>query len=193
MKHFERLTADDVLTPANGITALGLFLVLAGSFYLYKPAGLALVIVGRALDLVDGPVARATKRTRFSVIFDPLADKIALAAIIAAVFAYGLVPWPVALYVLLYNVAISVLAFRTYDYKGKIGATIAGKLTMFFQTTTILLFIASGLAPTGPGVALAVFAYANLITSIPLALVTFWTYRRLLKRSRSRHSTTIEM
>jgi phosphatidylglycerophosphate synthase len=135
------------------------------------------------MDLLDGPVARATKSTRFSTVFDPFTDKIALAAILASVLWYDVMPWPVALFIALQNITMVVLAYKTYDRANKLGATVLGKLNMFAQTTTILLFIASSLAPKGPHALLAVAAYADFAASIALGLLSIGLYTRMLRKT----------
>lgn len=182
MVKLEKFTKDDVVTPANGITLLGLILVIIGCFYLNELSGLFLVALGRFMDLLDGPVARATGVTRFSIVFDPFTDKIAIAAILFSSLWFGLVPWPVVLFIIFQNLLTIVLALRKYKNKNKIGATILGKLNMFFQTTTVLLFILSSLTPTGLSALLIVLAYANFIACLPLGLMSAITYTSSARR-----------
>lgn len=175
-------TARDILTPANAITLAGLLVTLAGSFYLDSTLGLVLVLIGRSLDLVDGPVARATKTTKFSVFFDPTADKIALAGIIAAVIYYDMAPLPVVLYIIAQNLVVSILSIIAQKRQVAVGALIPGKLNLFFQTVAIFLFVIahifhqnwSSIATTG--------AYIALVLSLPLAILATKSYAQLLRQ-----------
>jgi phosphatidylglycerophosphate synthase len=170
------ITKHDVLTAANAITLLGLILTLIGCFYLDSLVGLGLIVAGRALDLVDGPVARATQQTRFSVIWDPIADKLALLGIVIGVLAFQIAPWWIVLYIVLQNLTTTLLATRAYKQQQTKGALIPGKLNMFFQMSCVILFIASNLTPAGLSNNLLVLAYASFIISLPLAAWANYKY-----------------
>jgi cardiolipin synthase len=176
-----KYTTYQMMTPANGITLIGLVLTLAGCFYLNSWLGLSLVVLGRLLDLVDGPVARATRKTEFSVFFDPTADKIALGAILISILLFGLVPWPVILYILLQNLVVVVLSLRANKYKKAVGAVIPGKLNMFFQQSSIVLFVTAHLVSDSLQGTAEVIAWISMLTSVPFAVLATRAYARLLK------------
>jgi phosphatidylglycerophosphate synthase len=170
---------QDILTPANAITLLGLVLSVIGSFNLNRGLGLGLVIVGRMLDLVDGPVARASHHTtKFSIIFDPIADKLALASIIIAVIHFQLAPMFVIFYIVVQNAVVSYLSIKAERQNKAVGAVIPGKLNMFFQTSAIMLFIWAHFVSTDWSVVLKVLAYTSFILSLPLGLIATRAYAR---------------
>lgn len=176
-----RYTAYQMATPANAITLVGLLLTLAGCLFLDTWAGLLLVVFGRLLDLIDGPVARATRKTEFSVFFDPTADKLALAAILVSVSLYNLVPLAVVAYVLLQNLAVVTLSLKANKHRKAVGAIIPGKLNMFFQQSAIVWFIAASLIPNELHIFPLILAWINFALSIPFALFATRGYAKLLQ------------
>lgn len=174
-------TARDILTPANAITLIGMLITLVGCFWLDTSMGLALVFFGRLLDLVDGPVARATQTTKFSVFFDPTADKIALAGILTAVIYYDLAPLPIVLYIIAQNLAVSVLSIIAQRQNKAVGALIPGKLNLFLQTSSIFLFIIAHLISNNWSSTLTMLGYLSFLASLPFALLATKSYADLLK------------
>lgn len=167
-------------TPANGVTLVGLLLTVAGCIFLNTWAGLLLVVFGRLLDLVDGPVARATRKTEFSVFFDPTADKLALAAILISITALKLVPLAIVAYILLQNLVVVALSLKANKHRKAIGAIIPGKLNMFFQQSAIVWFIVAQLIPNELHIFPLILAWANFIISIPFAILATRGYAKLL-------------
>ncbi|MDB5186004.1 MAG: CDP-diacylglycerol--glycerol-3-phosphate 3-phosphatidyltransferase [Candidatus Saccharibacteria bacterium] len=173
-----RITLRYVLAPANVITLVGLIITIIGCFKLNTLSGLGLVLIGRSFDLLDGPVARFMNDTRISKFFDPTADKIALTAILLSVLAYGLTPWYIVLYVAFQNVLVAILSVKALKAGKAEGAAISGKLNVFFQTMSILLFIVSHLF-TGQFAHFAnIAAYASILLSLPLAFRAIFVYSR---------------
>jgi phosphatidylglycerophosphate synthase len=177
-----KYTRQDILTPANAITLLGLILVLVGCFYLDTWTGIILVVLGRVMDLIDGPVARATNTTKFSVFWDPTADKIALAGILAGVLYFGLAPLPIVLYVLVQNAVVAYLSIKAERRNMAVGALIPGKLNLFFQNGAIVLFIVSHLVSGDWSTMYSVLAYSSFFISIPFGVIATQKYAELLEK-----------
>jgi phosphatidylglycerophosphate synthase len=184
MRHNKGMTfsKDQVMTPANAITLAGLLIVLYGCLHINTVAGLVTIAVGRSFDLIDGPVARATKRTEFSVYMDPTADKLAMLGILLGTFYYGLAPWWVIIYVFLQNLATSVVSIVAQHKKTAVGALWPGKINLFLQTCAIFLFIAGHVFHSLPAHAVYAAAYVCLAVSIPLAIWALKAYSALIPR-----------
>ena len=87
---------QEVLTTPNLISSGGFGLVVAGSIESDPAKSLYLTATGRALDLVDGPVARLTGQgSDFGAKVDAGFDKFGMAAIVAGALTHKRIP-PVA-------------------------------------------------------------------------------------------------
>lgn len=177
---FER---RDVFAPASFITLLGVILCLIGAFKLSQPSGLWLILVGRAMDLIDGPVSRATRASRFGGMFDATADKIALAAILTSCFYYKLAPLGALLYILLHNV-LNAVASVIAERKGREPVTsVSGKLSMFGENIALLLYVISSIPAFGHDYRAA--AVTVLVLSLPFGFKASWVY---IKRTLDSHN-----
>lgn len=176
-----KYTSQDILTPANAITLLGLILTLIGCFYLDSWTGIILVVLGRVMDLIDGPVARATNTTKFSVFWDPTADKIALTGILISILVHTLAPLPIVLYIFVQNAAVAYLSIKAERQSKAVGALIPGKLNLFFQISAIVMFILANLVSGDWATLYRVIAYASFFISVPLAFIATQKYAELLQ------------
>jgi phosphatidylglycerophosphate synthase len=164
---------NDITTPASIITLAGLLLSIYGAFQLNTVHGLVLVAIGRGLDLIDGPVSRLTRPTRFGAAFDATSDKIALLAILIACFTYDIQPiWLVA-YVAIHNLLNSVLSVVAEKRGNNPEASLDGKLSMFFENIALGLAILS-LSLHNPG--LQAWAVVSIILSLPLGFMASISY-----------------
>lgn len=173
-----RVRRADLITPANGITTAGLFICLIGSLFLNRPLGLTLVLIGRAFDLIDGPVARATRSSQFSKFLDPTADKIALLGILAGAWYYELLPEAALWYVLAQNGLVSVISVAAQRNGTAIGALIAGKINLFLQMCALALFIGS--VVLAGGTSLWAYGWAVLGLSVPFGILATYRYAKQL-------------
>lgn len=86
-----------VVTLANGITVLGLVLVIAGVVLLGKGdmwTGLLCIAIGRLLDVADGIVAEWTStKSPLGEAADAIADKLGTFLVIGSLLAFELAPW----------------------------------------------------------------------------------------------------
>ncbi|PID32239.1 hypothetical protein CR970_01470 [Candidatus Saccharibacteria bacterium] len=162
---------EDILTPANAVTLAGLALTLYGSIHLETALGFWLLVLGRSLDMVDGPVARRTHTSRFGIALDAVADKLSLIPISVALLVYGLAPVIAVWYVVAQNAVVAAynLVASHRGVRGK--PTKSGKLNVFLQMSSLILFAGGSLVSnTMLSTVIAIAAWFSLGASIPLAL-----------------------
>lgn len=170
---------DDIYRPASLITIAGFVLSVWGAFKLNTPSGLALVVIGRFLDLVDGPVSRLTQPTRFGAVLDATADKFALLALLIAAFLFQSVPLLVLSYVFAHNILNGVLAVIAQKRGHEPETAISGKLSMFGENAALFAFI---LASYGYGVFIGL-GWGLFIASIPFGIGATTVYALYALRS----------
>ncbi len=72
---------EDIFSAANAVTTTGLALSAYGAVNIDELSGVMLFGLGRALDVIDGKVARRYHSSEFGAKFDAVADKIAVAMV----------------------------------------------------------------------------------------------------------------
>lgn len=172
------ITKKDVFTVANAITIMGLILVVLGSTRLNTQTGLFLVVLGRAFDLIDGPVARFTHTSKFSAILDPTVDKLALLSIVVALFYFSLAPGLIVSYVVVYNLLITALSLKAFRAGKSDHALIPGKINLFFQNISLISFVASSVFPEAASTA-NIIGIVSIVASLPFALFAIKSYSEL--------------
>ncbi len=142
----------NTVTLAALVPGLAAALAIAHQHYL---AGLALILLNRVLDGLDGAVARATRTTDFGGFLDIVADFIFYVAVpigFGMALPGNLLPalWLVGSFAL---TGISFLAFATLAAKHGIETTAHGRKSFFYDTglaegtETILVFAVMCLFP----------------------------------------------
>lgn len=164
-----RVTTRDVFSPANIVTLVGFGLTTYGSFRLQTTAGFWLVLVGRILDVLDGPIARRTHTSRLGAVLDATVDKFTVLTITLGLLAYQRAPVVIVLYILLQNVVTSLMNIVSARRKIVVESTRAGKLNIFMQMTCMILFAGSALLSGWHHTALATCAYLAGALSLPFA------------------------
>ena len=156
---------------ANSVTLAALVPGLAAAFAIahhHYLAGLALILLNRLLDGLDGAVARATRTTDFGGFLDIVADFIFY---VAVPIGFGMalpenqLPalWLVGSFAL---TGTSFLAFATLAAKRGIETSAHGRKSFFYDTglaegtETILVFVLMCLFPAG--FAIIAYGYAAL-------------------------------
>jgi cardiolipin synthase (CMP-forming) len=166
----------DLLLPGSLVTLAGLVLTVVGATLLNHWAGIGLILLGRSLDLLDGPIARATHTvTALTVILDPIADKLALVAIVLGLIYYQLAPWQAIIYVAGANLVVAALSTIAERKGNARGALIPGKLAMFFQSTALILFALAPLLPSQTQI-IHTLAISSILLSMPcvgLAIIRY--------------------
>jgi phosphatidylglycerophosphate synthase len=138
-----KVEREDILTPANVTTIIGLALTLHGAANLDSLQGIVEVGIGRGLDLVDGPLARRFHASRFGAALDGTADKLATLALLSGALYYDAVPEVFIGYVFAQNAVNAGLAVYA-EHKGlNPESSIAGKRGMFFQNLALGSFALS--------------------------------------------------
>jgi phosphatidylglycerophosphate synthase len=132
---------QDVLTPANLLSVIGLTFVIAGAIQLETLRGVMLFGIGRSLDVFDGLVARRTHTSDLGAIIDAVADKSAVLVITIAVLVKHLMPWPAVAYIVLCNFANMVINLYAEATEHDVTTNRAGKREMFLHTTAVFLFL----------------------------------------------------
>lgn len=165
-----KLQRDDIATPANLISLIGLVLVIIGTLNLTTWTGLILLAIGRFLDIADGYVARRTHTSDFGAAVDATTDKLTIVLIIIALLRFDLAPLWVILYILVQNVLVATIAVAASRRYIQLKTSFAGKRNMFLQNIAMLFFAWSALVSGSAFTIVFVISYAVLIASIPLAI-----------------------
>jgi phosphatidylglycerophosphate synthase len=138
----------DVFTAPNAISVAGFVLVLSGTSRIRTPRGLTSVVLGRASDLIDGTVARATGATSdFGAALDAALDKLGMAAILTSAFRQRCLPRPALLGVVVHNAlnAGATLLQQRRRPDRTLRPTVTGKLSMFAENIGVLAHVAANL------------------------------------------------
>jgi len=137
--------ARDLLTPANAVTLTGALLSFAGAYRLNTSAGLALVIVGRICDILDGPLARRTHTSRFGAMLDATCDKLVALALLIASYHYRIVPIIFLVLIFAYHLTVTVLNV-IIEHRGTAArVTQDSKRTMFLHISSLIFFVGAHL------------------------------------------------
>ncbi|TRD22578.1 CDP-alcohol phosphatidyltransferase family protein [Palleronia caenipelagi] len=170
---------------ANGVTLAGLVVGLASAVLIASHmmvAGLALLLLSRLADGLDGAVARATRKTHFGGYLDIVADfafygAIPLAFAIHAPDANAI---PAAyLLVSFYVNGTTFLGFAILAEKNGMETTSQGEKTLYYSngllegTETILFFVLLCLFPAIFPIAAAVFGTLCFATAT-LRVIAAW-------------------
>jgi len=135
-----KIARQDLATPANGMTLLGLAFTLFGAAHLQTLSGIALVFFGRLLDIIDGHVARQTHSSEFGALLDVSADKLAI--LVLSLYMYFLYPSIrlFILFILLQNSFNVLLGLNGLGTGIKTSPSLDGKHAMFFEVATLIYF-----------------------------------------------------
>jgi len=145
-----RYTIEEISTPSNLLSLFRLVMAVP-LWYLFDYLGqpgmrviiFSVVVIAALTDILDGYLARKYDQvTEFGKIIDPLADKVAIAAIIIKLFIIGEIP-P---YYFIMIIARDVLIFLGGMFVArKIGrvlpSNVLGKITVIIIGIVILLIV----------------------------------------------------
>ncbi|THF73126.1 CDP-alcohol phosphatidyltransferase family protein [Cohnella fermenti] len=153
-------------------------LFLALYFYDHAVYALLVVLLAGLTDLLDGYIARRSGQiTLTGTMLDPLADKLMMMSVIAALLIGGEIPWLAAAAMAFREVGM-IVSSAIFHFRGKrtVPANVYGKLTTFVYYVAILflfLDIEGGVEILWLAVAL----------SFVTTGVYFMTFRRLNRAS----------
>lgn len=167
---------------ANAITVAGMWVGLAAGFAIalgHVAAGLALILINRLLDGLDGAVARATRMSDFGGYLDIVADFVFYVAVpvgFAALDAANCLP-AVMLLASFALTGTSFLAFATMAAKRGLETTAHGRKSFFYYTglaegtETIVAFVMMCLWSSHFGQIALFFAALCIATVVQRTLV----------------------
>ncbi len=128
------------------VSRLGLTGVFVGCFYLplANAVSIAMIIFGvaAATDYFDGQIARARGIvTNFGKLFDPLADKILIAAAFVVLTAGGLIPAWITITILAREFFVTGIRLVAAGQGAVLAAEKLGKHKMLWQIITVIYFM----------------------------------------------------
>ena len=136
-----RPSCKEVLTAPNAISVAGYLLVLSGTTRMTTARGVASIVAGRASDLIDGTVARATGTTSdFGAGLDASLDKLGMATILTGAWLHRSMPRPAILAMILHNAlnaTATVIHARRWP-EDPLRQTRVGKVVMFAEEVGVL-------------------------------------------------------
>lgn len=105
------------------------------------PAGLLLGLIG-ATDWVDGFLARRLGQvSELGKVLDPVADRLAITAAVVGGWVAGVLPWPVALALVVREVAVAVgAAFAAWRWAVRVEVRFLGKVATFGLYSAVASF-----------------------------------------------------
>jgi CDP-diacylglycerol--glycerol-3-phosphate 3-phosphatidyltransferase len=173
-----KFTIEEISTPSNLLSMLRLVLAVPLWYllgYLYNPNMriiIFLILVFAAItDVLDGYIARKYNQvTEFGKIIDPLADKVAVGAIIIKLFLMGEIPGYYFLMIIGRDILIFIGGMFVAKKIGRVLPSNAlGKITVI-NIGIIILLLVIGLSKSS-------FVYLSLYaTSIILIFVSLIAY-----------------
>lgn len=171
---------NGIVTPANGVTFVGLGVALAGIIELLARHfwwAIILLAVGRLLDIADGVVAdRTGTKSALGEILDATVDKVVTVLTVAALFVAQAAPWWLLGVFILPHIIISIIVIIGRATDLKLHPSRLGKTTMLLAWIVIplvLLINALGLIWPHP---LVVLTYAAALVSAGFGFVTAYSY-----------------
>jgi phosphatidylglycerophosphate synthase len=133
------------VTPGNIISVIGFLLVIAGSLLFLTDsqlAGLALILIGRFADLLDGFIANATgTKSPVGEAVDAFVDKLGALIVLIAITVTGYLPVVAAGLILLNNLgSVGVFALAR-QRNGRVHPTAVGKIGTALEWLAVPLFV----------------------------------------------------
>lgn len=194
----ERNTRENILTPANVVTLVRIFLIPVFVAVLVSPwpslldkfpvfeelqpwVAAAVFIVISATDAIDGYLARSRDEvTDFGKFLDPLADKILVCAALLGLVELQVLPSWIALIILAREFIVSGLRMLAAAQGLVVAASWYGKVKTCSQIVAIVAFIikdsvllvSSGAFATGFGV----FAWLAMLFAVVMTIVSMVDY-----------------
>ncbi len=179
------VSKQDIFSPANATSIIGLALTIIGSLNLTSLTGVLILGLGRFIDMFDGKIARATHSSRFGAIVDATCDKIGIAVLVPAVWIAGIVPIWLLVYILIQNILNVIISGLATAKGAQTASSKAGKYAMFAQNISLGSF---ALGSTIDSQALIVLGYILGVGSIYWAATATYGYYQLIpKQSKNAH------
>ena len=135
------------MTVPNALTLLRLLLLIpSASMILSRQLGLGplvIIMLWSGSDWLDGYIAREYGQTsRFGEVFDPIADRLGIFVVTAALCYIGVLPWVIPVAIGLTDAATALFAGRAAA-SGYIHVTMIGKVRSAILFLGLVLLVAS--------------------------------------------------
>lgn len=186
----EKTLSEKIFTLPNAMTAVGGVLTWRGAGKIDQPSGLVQIVIGRAIDALDGVVARKTgQESELGAALDAGVDKIVVSKIVYELLQHQAAPKCVLGAIATFN-AINAGATALVEYQRpdtNLRPVKTGKLAMAAENVALFAYAASRVAEkSGHDVAskrLRTLGHAAAATALPLAIHSSASYvKRAVKR-----------
>ncbi len=179
---------NDIVTPANFVSAVGLGLSIYGATHIHETSGVVQFGAGRALDGVDGFVARRTYLGSIGAKVDAVSDKIAMAAVLGEAYHQKASPAAILGIVAVANV-VNAFSNVYMEAKGAEPKTSKlGKYGIATQSYGALGLLLLGNSTGNGGIEAA--GFAAFAVSTPVAAKASFDYTREAFRVRNKAKQT---
>jgi phosphatidylglycerophosphate synthase len=131
------ITKQDIFSPANATSLIGLALTIYGSLHIHELSGVLILGLGRFVDIFDGKIARATHTSRLGAIVDATCDKIGIAFLVPAIWLAHIAPYWLLVYIIAQNALNVVFSLVSAARRGKPASSKMGKYAMFLQNISL--------------------------------------------------------
>lgn len=138
-------SSHGVITPGNLITLIGAILVLRGLYELAHAqliTGIAMLLIGRMADILDGMVADYTKtKSPLGEAVDAATDKVLTILALYVLLDKSLIPIIIGVVMAvhaLYNIAVTTVARRLHI---SLHPSLTGKLSALFEWASVGLYV----------------------------------------------------
>ncbi len=175
----------DLLTPANFITMCGLLVTTYGAIRLDTLVGFIIVIFGKFLDVLDGPVARRTHASDLGAVMDATADKITGLIILTSALYFDLAPLWFILFLFSQHIIVAMLSVYAAIRGIAIKVTQLGKNNMFFHLFTLFLFIDSHFVANSVSRFVWNIGLVATLVSVVTGMATTVSYFRLVFQTKT--------
>ncbi len=145
-----RYSIEEISTPSNLLSMFRLVMAVP-LWYLFDYLGdpgmrviiFSVVVIAALTDILDGYLARKFDQvTEFGKIIDPLADKVAMSAIIIKLFVIGVIPPYYFVMIIARDILIFLGGIFVAQKIGKVlPSNVLGKLTVIVIGLVILLIV----------------------------------------------------
>lgn len=177
----------------NCLTFLRLLLAVPmGLLILRQEFGLALAVglLAGLSDALDGYFARRLQAfSRFGAALDPIADKVLVTVIFLSFAQIGLIPWYLALAVIIRDLAIvcGALSYHWLIGPFEFAATRLSKANMFIQICFCTLLLTAQVVPGIPSIVILVGSAMVLFIAAASGVdyILTWTIKALQTRKES--------
>lgn len=181
---------QDIFTPANLVTLLGLALTALGALKLYTLIGLGLVMVGRSLDIADGYIARKTHSSDFGAGLDAVIDKIAGIIILISAYQFNLVPRLYLIFLFSQHITVASMTIFATTRHYTMHVSHIGKQNMFIHNFSLLAFVSGAIFVGFTGTLLTWIGFMAALIGVVTGSMTLWGYMQQVRQQKTLHKAS---